>query len=83
MFYYSVPALAGMDVLEAEKGRGGFSPDLDRFHGGAGRRDGRKAGHAIRKGDCPDFARIASFIGPGGSVKNHAHLSFFDVLKDV
>jgi hypothetical protein len=36
MFYYSVPALAGMDVLEAEKGRRGFSPDLDRFHGGAG-----------------------------------------------
>jgi hypothetical protein len=36
MFYYSVPALAGMDVLEAEERRGGFFPDLDRFHGGAG-----------------------------------------------
>jgi hypothetical protein len=36
MFYYSAPALAGMDVLEAEEGGGGFSPNLDRFHGGAG-----------------------------------------------
>jgi hypothetical protein len=36
MFYYSVSALAGMDVLEAEEGGGGFFPDLDRFHGGAG-----------------------------------------------
>ena len=72
-----------MNVLKAEEGRGGFFSRLDGIHGSGGRRDGRKAGHAVRKGHCPDFARIASFIGSGGYVKNHSHLSFFDVLKDV